>query len=201
MTFLNQITAFINDELKAGSLNKKKLQPAKFYGLSSVINRSTKGSKDPGKLEQLPAIVSNEGQITVITPDSKLSLQVYHKLLTKTYGLEKKSFGDQHFIKSTSELSMVVIANSKLTGSASFVLEPVVLFGMPQKLSDVLMAELKISKCLITPLASNMDPMQVFKQEFPQSDYFLTQELTMFLIRYRIETTFAQSCVDSCLCD
>lgn len=201
MPFLNQITKFINDTLEAGSLNNKKLQPAKFYGLSTVAARSTKGSKDPNKLELLPSVVTADGKSSLITADSKYAVQLYHKLLTNVYSYEKNSYGDGHYIKSVSELSLVVFSNSKLTGKTKDVLEPVVLFGIPQKLSTALLADLHINNCLITPVASNMDALQVFRQEYPQSEYFLNEQMSMFLIRYKIEMTFSQACVDKCLCD
>ena len=199
MPFIDQIITFINGELKAGSLNKKKLQPQTFHGLSTVLVRR-KSPTDTG-LEYLPAIVDAAGSAKPITPDSKKAIQVYHKLNSNVYSFEKRSVGDAHDIKSVSELSMVVITNSKLTGVTKDVIEPVVLFGIPQKLSAALLASLKINKCLITPVASNMDHVQVFRQEFPQSAYFLNEHMSMFLIRYKIEMTFAQSCVDKCLCE
>jgi hypothetical protein len=201
MPFLNQIISFINDDLKAGSLSKDKLQPAKFYGLTTIVSRSKKSSKEPTKLELLPAIVDATGKDNPITLESKLALQVYHKLNSKTYSVEKKSYGDEYNIKCISDLSMVVITNSKITGKTKDVLEPLLIFGMPQKLSTALFVDLKINNCLITPVSSNMDAMAVYRQEYPQSDYYLTEQMSMFLIRYKIELSFSQQCVEQCLCD
>lgn len=198
MPFLDQITKFINDELKGGSLNKKILQPSCYYGLATVATRSKGASKKD--VEQLPAYIDN-GVLKYITPDSKYALQVYHKLIAKGYSLEKKGYGDGHFIKNTSELAMVVIINSKLTGRTKDALEPIVLFGMPEKLSTALFADLKLESCLISPIASNMDPVSVFRQEFPKADYFLSEQMSMFLIRYKVEMKFSRSCVEQCLCD
>lgn len=199
MPFLNEITSFINQTLKAGSLNKAKLQPAKFYGVSSVVAR--KKTASPKELELIPAIIDASGKAIPITPESKIALQVYHKLLANAYSYDKKSYGDGHYIKSVSDMAMVVITNSKLTGKTKNDLEPVVLFGIPQKLSAALLLGLKINNCLITPVSSNMDHIQVFRQEYPQSDYFLNEQISMFLIRYKIELTFSQACVDQCLCN
>jgi len=201
MPFLDQITQFINGELKAGSLKNKKLQPAKFFGIASIVHRSVNGTKDPNKIEAIPGIISAAGSITPLTPDDKTAIQVYHKLISNVYSLEKKGFGDRHDLKSVSELAMLVFTNSKLTGKVKESLEPLFVFGMPQKLSTALLADLKINNCLITILSSNMDQLQVFRQEFPQSAYFLNDQMGMFLIRYKIEMTFNQVCVDQCLCE
>lgn len=197
MPFLNEITQFINDTLKAGSLNKEKLQPAKFYGTTSLI-AIRKGTV----LETMPGIIDASGKATPITPDSKLAIQVYHRLYTNTYAYVKKSFGDAYDIKSTSDLAIIVLTNSKITGETKDVLEPVVLFGIPQKLSKALRTDLKLINCLITPVASNLDHIQVFRQEFPQSDYtkILNEQMSIFLIRYKVELQFSQACIDMCLC-
>ncbi|MDF2381314.1 hypothetical protein JMG10_07550 [Nostoc ellipsosporum NOK] len=200
MPFLPQIVGYINEALKAGSLNQVKLQPAKLHGLATVISRSKRGSKDVGKLEQLPAIVK-DGKIDPITPDKDSAIQIYHRILSKAYSYEKRSHGDDYDIKCITELSLVAITNGKLTGTAKEVVEPVVLFGLPQRIPSAKMAELKINRCLITPVASTMDAGQVFKQEYPSSEYFLTEQVSMFSIRYRIELTFGRQCIDHCLCE
>jgi hypothetical protein len=199
MPFIDQITRFINDSLKAGSLNKQVLQPAIFYGLASTIYRS-KGDKKPGNIEPLPAII-DAGKEIFITPESKLALKIYHKQLSKSYSYDKNSYGDGYNMKSVSEMNMVVITNSKLSGKTKDVLEPVIVFGMPQRLSNAMVLDLGINNCLITPTGANMDAMQVFRQEYPRSDYFLNEQMSIFLIRYRIEINFSQKCIDTCLCE
>jgi hypothetical protein len=200
MPFIEEIVTYINTSLAAGSLNKDKLKPATFYGLSNVIERSKKGVSQ-SQVELLPAIVDANGKATPITPDSKKAIQIYHKLLSNVYSTEKRSYGDGYDYKSISELSMVVLTNSKLTGILKEKIEPVVVFGLPQRLSTALIANLKIVRCLITPISSNMDHVQVFATEYPRSDYFLNEQVSMFSLRYKIEMTFSQPCVEQCLCD
>jgi hypothetical protein len=199
MPFISQVISYIDAALKAGSLNNKKLQPVKFHGLSTIVARKKSNQKD--QLELLPGTVSASGIGSVITAESKTPMQIYHKLISTTYSLDKKGLGDSHFMNSTTEAMMVVFTNSKLTGKAKEILEPVVVFGIPQKLSNSLLAELKINNCLITVLSSNMDHVAIFRQEYPQSEYFLNEGVSMFSIRYRITMQFSQSCVDKCLCE
>jgi len=199
MPFFDEITQFINDSLKASSLNKKNLQPALFYGLSTQIFRSGK-DKNSNNVEPLPAIVDGTGSITMIAPDDKYSLQVYHKNLGTSYSYEKESYGDGYLINADCDMQMVVISNSKISGKTKEILEPVFIAGMPQKLSQELITGLGIYSCLIAPAGSNMDAMQVFRQEYPKSNLFLTNQMTMFLIRYRIKLIFSQKCINQCLC-
>lgn len=199
MPFINQVIQFIDAELKAGSLKNSKLQPVTFHGLSTVVARESK--KQKGKLELVPGVVDAKGIASVITAESKIPMQLYHKVISTAYSLLPKGQGDGHYIKAVTEMNLVVFTNSKLTGKAKELLEPVVVFGIPQKLSNALMMEFKINSCLISPVASNMDHVAIFRSEYPQSDYFLNEGVSMFLIRYRIEMTFSQSCIDKCLCE
>lgn len=199
MPFLEEIVQSINQTLKGGSLKNKKLQPANFLGLSTVVARKKDAAQKTA--EFFPAIVGINGKIDPIAPDSKYALQVYHKLLQNVYSFEKKSYGDGHFIKCASSMEMVVLTNSKITGIDKTKVEPVVLFGLPQRPGVALLAELKISHCLITPVSSNMDHTAVFRQEYPQNTYFLNDQQSIFSIKYKIEMSFDQACVDQCLCE
>lgn len=199
MPFLNEVAEFINDSLQKGSLNKAALQPAIFNGLSSQLVRKKLVADKKAPIEIVPAIIG-AGIEKVITPDSKVAVQVYHKQTANVYAYEKKSHGNGHQIRQVSDLSMVVLTNSKLTKVPKEALEPLFIVGWPQHLTETVRAGLKLMQCLIKPVGSNMDHIQVFRQEYPQSDYFLTEHSSMFLIKYRVELLFDQSCVPDCLC-
>jgi hypothetical protein len=193
MPFITEIVQHINEVLKAGSL--KKVQPAKLNLISTVVGRT----KPREAMEILPAIIEGD-KTTLLIPDSKHSLQLYHKQDSNTYAIVPASYGNSHEIKSTTEMSMVVTTNAKIAGLTAQKAEPAIVFGLPQRISDALKAELKVIKVLITPLGSIMDQVRVFSGEFPKSQYFLDKEMQMFIVRYRIEVQFNQACVDACLC-
>lgn len=196
MPFLQQIIEEINTGLKTGIFNKEKLQPANYFGLAMQIGR-TKSDK---KIELLPALIEN-GKPRYLVLESKTALQVYHKLLSNTYSYEKKSYGSDYNIKSISDISIVVINNLKMTGIASDKLEPSIIFKMPQRLKPQTISELKINSCLITPISSNMNSVEVYRQEYPgQEALFVHDQMAMFSVRYRVETVFNQACIEQCLC-
>lgn len=200
MPFLEQIISFIDAELKKGSLNKKKLLPAKLHGLSTTLIRNSKGS-GVVKSESFPAAKDASGRMVPIALDSKYSLQVYHNLQGNTYSYEKKSYGNNYDVRCISDMVMVVICNAKISGMAKEAIEPLLIFGLPQRLSPALIAQLKISKCQVIPVSSNMNQEQVFKAEYPKAEKALvSEEHSMFSIRYKIDMTFPAACIDQCLC-
>lgn len=192
MPFTDSIVAHINNCLKGCSFTD-----GKFHGIASVIARK-KTAASP--LETLPGILDGKAYQT-IEPNDKHGLILYHKVVSNVYSIEKKnSYGDGYNTKCVTEMQMIVWADSLKQNKTAEQLEPVVIFGMPQGLSAVMMQTLKLNSCLIIPTASVMDRLQVFRQEYPQSEFFLKPNHHFFSIRYRIETTFDKSCVDTCLC-
>lgn len=199
MPFIDEIINQINSSLKAGSLNNEKLQPAKYLGIATTVAR-IKDAKKKSDLEILPAIVSPTGTLSFITPEKSYGIQIYHRLLNKQYSRVKASYGDDYDYKMVSELTLVVLTNSKVTGRAKEALEPLVLFGMPQTVTPALLAELQINSCVIYPTASNLDAVSVFRQEYPNSVYFLNDQSSIFSVRYKIEMSFSKACINKCLC-
>lgn len=200
MPFLDQITSFVNDTLKASSLNNSKLQPTQLYGISSIVARPVKpGSTD---LEILPAIVKGDTSVTLLTPDSKTAFQMYHKANNNTYSKQTKpsGFGDDYDLQVVTELQLIIFCNTKLSGFTKENLETILVFNMPQRLPAATISELGIKNCQILVVSSNTNPQQIFNQEFPKSKYFLTEGITMFSINYRVTLTYDQSCVAKCAC-
>lgn len=200
MPFLDQITKFINDSLKASSLNNSKLQPAKLYGISSIVARPIKDSKTD--LEILPAIIDGNQNVTLLIPDSTTAIQVYHKANNNVYSKQPKPTGNgnDYDMQVVTDMQLIVFCNTKLSGFTKENLETTLAFNMPQRLQQAIVSELGIKNCLIMLTSSNTNPQQVFNQEFPKSKYFLTEGLTMFSINYRVTLTYDQICVAKCAC-
>lgn len=197
MAYLNSIATFINEQIKISALSSANAQPAKLFGISSVMPRKKKDTTD---LELLPSIITN-GKATLITPESNTSIILYHKVLSQTYNYERKSHGDGYDLNAIAEMQLLVINNMKITKATNEMLEPALVFSFPQRVSGPLQAELELNKSLITPLSSTLDQLSVFRQEYPRSDYFLNEMMGLFAIRYRVAVSISQACINKCLCN
>lgn len=196
MPFTDRIVKYINDSLKAGSLNDKRFQNGKYCGVSTLLAR-----KNGNAIEVLPAVVDQNGEYKMIEPNDKFGIIIYHKVVANAYSFVKQqSFGDDNAVKCTTDMTMVVLADSRAVGLQAEALEPLIIFGLPLRLSDALKGELKLNSCLITPIGSTMDKIMVFKSEYPSTEYFLKPFHQLFSIRYRVEATFDKNCANNCLC-
>lgn len=196
MPFIENIVGFINDSLKAGSLKDKRFQTGSFLGLTTIVAK-----KKGETLTIYPGTVTVEGEYKTVEPNDKYPVVVYHKILTNTYVYQKDdSYGDRNSIKGTTELAMIVWGDSKKLKLSASQLEAIILMGIPQRISEVKRKELGIKSCTFTPVNSDMDQLRVYRGEYQNVDYFLKPQHSFFLIRYRVEMVFDQSCLSACGC-
>lgn len=193
MPFIASIVDHINETLKA---NCALLADGTFYGIASVIARK---KTQTAPLEQLPGVLVNHMQYKEVWPNDKYSLIVYHKILSNAYTWVKNdSYGDGYRQKCTTEMQMVVWGDGKKLGIDEE-LEAVVLYSMPQALGTPLMRTLGFAKCTISAVGSALDRILLFRQEYPQSEFFLKPNHQFFSIRYRVEAEYDKRCIDLCV--
>lgn len=197
MAFSETFVQYINDSLKAGSLNSKKFQPGAFHGIVSLVAR--KGLND--SLQLLPAIAHMDGNFKAVEPNDKFNVIIYHKVIANSYLYQKQdSFGDHYVIKSTNEMAMIVWVNTKKAKLTAEQIEALFIAGLPQDLSPEKKKEIGIYSCKITPVATDMDKLRVFRQEYQNIPFFLRPEHCFFQLRYKAELTFDQACLLNCGC-
>jgi hypothetical protein len=196
MPFIDKIVSFINQSLKESSLNDKRFQPSKLIGITTVLARPS----DNG-FEMLPAECDLNGNYSTVEPNDKFNIIIYHKVISNNYIREKKAYGDIYVFRAQTEMQLAVIADSRKVKLSAEQIEPLIVYGLPLRLSDAIMQETGFASSLITPLSSNMDKVMVFRQEYPSTKYFLKPFHHFFSVRYRIETVFDKNCIDRCQCD
>lgn len=196
MPFVDSIVSFINDQLKAGSLKDVRFKPGKYIGITTVLPRMN-GERQ----ELIPASCNNDGEYEAIVPDDRFPIIIYHKVISNGYtSVKQQSFGNDYAYKATTEMQLVVIADSRKIKMQAEALEPLIIFGLPGLGSDQLSKDTGLNRISISPINSTMDKILVFRQEYPATEYFLKPFQQLFSIRYRIEATFDRNCVNKCLC-
>src|SRR4028119_99545 len=119
MPFTGTIVQHINDSLKEGSLNKKKFQPGKYYGIASIIPLT---GDNQGAL--IPGVINTDGEVEEVTPDDLYNIQIYHRVIGNAYAVtDKGAFGDGKNITSLTEMQAFVFAQSVKIGMTAEQLE------------------------------------------------------------------------------
>lgn len=197
MAFNETIVQFINDSLKAGSLNNKIFQPGSYNGLVTLVARK----KADGSLQMLPGIADIDGNYKPVEPNDKFRIIIYHRAISNSYLYQKQdSYGDTFSIKSTNDLQMIIWADTSKIQLTPELLEANIISGFVQKLSEDIRKKLKLRSCLLTPVSSDMDKLRVFRQEYQNTDFFLRPQHIFFSVRYRADLVFDQKCLEDCAC-
>lgn len=199
MPFLETIVKHINDSLKASSLNTKRFQVSNLMGISTIVPVSDSKGKQK-QVSLWPGIVSIQGEVDIIDLNDDFDLHIYHKTIGTGHALDKASHGNEYDYKDTTEMSMMIYGQGDKLKVSMEQLETIIRIGFPLRLSDDLMASTGLKSCMLSTLATDLDKLRVFRQEYPNTDYFLKPESIFFLIRYRIETRFNRKCLDACDC-
>lgn len=190
MAFLDSIVKKIDVELKS----KLNAFPSALYaGLVFQIARI----KDK-RLEYLPAIVDESGDVKWVTFDDVNDLAIYHRISNSGYEqLRDQSYGDGYdAFQHNYDLDLIVMANRKRVQVTPDVLEAAVSSNIPLKM-DVENADY----INIRPVSANHNSRSVFGQEFVGLNYFLKPEHILFSIRYRVELRYRKGCISLCQCD
>lgn len=193
MAFTESIAKYLNDSLKASSLN---FNAGLFHTMATIIARK----QESGQLQLLPGIADANGNYKTIEPNDKYPFLVYHKALNSSYGYTKQdSYGNLYDLKASNDVAMIVWADARKVKLTDEQLETQIIASFPQQLSAATKQALRFKSCLITPLQTDMDKVRVFRQEYPGVNYFLRPEHIFFQLKYRVEIVFTQDCI-TCGC-
>lgn len=163
-----------------------------LFGISSLVHK-----KVNGKLTTLPAI--QEGSDFVYpSPDDGSTLIAYHVIGPRTYeNSPKRGYGDQRYIKDTAEMQMIVYANLRVLAKSAVQVQELIAAAMPQSLRSG-SGDANVSAQVVLR-GAELDALKVFRQQYPNSDFFLSPEDGFFSLRYRITAEYDQRCLKCCL--
>ena len=163
-----------------------------LFGISSLVHK-----KKEGKLITLPAI-AQAGEFIYPSPDDGSTLIAYHTIAGRTYeNSPVKGYGDQRLVKDIAEMQMIVYANLREIGRSAVQLQEAVAAAMPQTLI-VQVAGTNV-QAHVSLRGAELDSLKVFRQQYPQTDFFLAPEDGFFSLRYRITAEYDQRCLRCCL--
>lgn len=163
-----------------------------LFGVSSLVHK-----KVNGKLTTLPAIQDGTDFIYP-SPDDGSTLIAYHVIGSRTYeNSTVKGYGDQRLVKDIAEMQMIVYANLRVLARSAVQVQELIAAAMPQSLNSGSGAANVSAQVMLR--GAELDSLKVFRQQYPQTDFFLAPEDGFFSLRYRITAEYDQRCLKCCL--
>jgi hypothetical protein len=193
MPNIDKIVDFINDNLKATTLNRMAFQNSKYFGVAQSI---AKFDKDKQTYE--PVIYQDGKEISCFVDDT-YDFQIYHKANSITLTSTTKQFGDgNNDVKETASMTAIVFANQERLKVTQEDLAFLVMAGLPSELKNSDLGNSNINNCIIVTQNANLNSVSVFQGEYQLTGYPLNPQSIYFAVNYQIEIYSNKNCL-SCL--
>lgn len=197
MAYENQIFGEINRRIKS-KLNTKPFQKGEFYIIAELVNRG-----DGENIQTIPAIVDNDGECTYVGIEDKYPYQSYWRIngFKQTYENQNTFGNDAPFIKQSSEVYFVVMADRAKVQLNREEIVSLVASAFPQDLSKAFLQSISGNVLLSVDLLDlniNIDKDAIFDRECQNVSLSLPPNVIMFSVEFTLEILINQACYQAC---
>jgi len=195
MPYLDKIVSQINTDLLAGPLSNKRFAGGRVENIAVQV----KLDYEDKAAVYVPVVYRSSGEYREVTFDDSYPLTIYHRTLSNTYkpidgqgvGATKRKW------LATSQMLMCVMAFRDQIKTDKETLEAAIVTNFPfGNNANYKIAPLQT--CIVTVLQTDMDSLAVFLQEFKGVNVELNPEKIIFLVKYKIESTYYEGCFNIC---
>ena len=142
-----------------------------------------------------PVVYDLTGTGTKINPDDTYPIQIYHKILNKTYQVKPSSVGSKaNVVSEKTDVKMIVAGWTNRLQLTQEDLEALITSNFPDQISPSLYTPLRLQNLVVTLQSSVLDRAQVYAGEYRGIPYQVRPEQILFSIRYQIESTYKKGC-------
>lgn len=189
MKYLNDIVCELNEELSKLLPTNSKLAPI----ATQMVRTGVKSSK------VFPSYVDDHGEARYVGAEDDFDVIIYHRALQLLPGKIISSWGDgKAFEVLQAKMTMVVFGRRNILKMAGDDMAMRLVTGFPTKASPALINKLNFRSVEFKPTDSNINSLQVFSEEYPDSELFLKPEQFLIRINYTIESVFLKGCFNPC---
>ena len=190
MPFQSAIIDIINTQIMTDTLCD-----VRFVG-ASVNGIAYDGTEvDSTGTRVFPVVYDLTGNGTKINPDDTYPIQIYHKILNKTYQVKPSSVGSRaNVVSEKTDVKMIVAGWTSRLQLTQEDLEALIASNFPDQISPSLYSPLKLQNLVVTLQSSVLDRAQVYAGEYRGIPFQVSPEQILFSIRYQIESTYKKGC-------
>lgn len=199
MPYEDKIVEAINATLTAGMDQVTSLHNYRVYGIAEPSQTNLDG----GETIQ-PCVINLDGEGTPCVYDDSYALVMYHRIFSEgILPIANRAFGNKasDYVTTTSEMELVVMAHRTKTKMTPRTLAAQIYYMMPAEQSTIYdTSNNKIASTIILANNINFDSNSIFSRDYRGTEYFVSESLMLFGIRYTIESTMRKECFNICAC-
>lgn len=174
------------------ALDKKNLGKAQLLGLTELIEDSS-GLTTPAEHDL-------SGDAIYAGYDDVHSIRIYSRLIASNYTYLTEGYGSNRLTNQVSSLIMMVAFKIKTIRAFADNLEAVIVSAFPSGITQQRKIDLGLKSCGFTVTGSTHDTRALFAREFKGHHYTPDTNMKMFEIRYQVECSWGQNCINTICC-
>ena len=190
MPFQSAIIDIINSQILTNTLCDSR------FANGSVNGIAYDGTEiDSNGIRVYPVVYDLTGNGSKVNPDDTYPIQIYHKILNKTYQVSASSVGSRsNVVTERTDVKMVVAGWTSRLQLTQEDLEALIASNFPDQIAPALYTPLRLQRLVVTLQSSVLDRAQVYREEYRGIPYQVRPEQILFSIRYQIESTYKKGC-------
>lgn len=195
MPFLDEIVTGINEAIL--QVIPVEAADCAMHGIAEPMVYVDESEDEKSVVKRYPAIMQDDGEAKMITPDDCFKLIVYHKLDSIINGQLKGGYGDSKGdLLETANLSLMVMAFRNGIALKAHELESHIKLNIKDQITIRTEAS-TVQTSAITFGSSQFDKLPLLQREY--SDVELNyQDLIFFEMKYKIESRYNKACFTPC---
>ena len=200
MPKIREITTILNQSLKDGNFHGRKFQDGVWYSLAYLVDRNEKRGDEIVTIRR-PSIIDNAGEGTSVDYNDTYPIQFYHRITAplQYVDMNNEGFGNPNSSnKEIADMVLICIGDRARVGAYNEDICAAIVNDLTRELTPTQLTTLALQSATIEVIDTNLNPIEVFEQEYNGVDFALAPENFMISIRYRITTMYGKSCFTLC---
>lgn len=200
MPKIREITTILNQSLKDGNFHGRKFQSGVWYGLAYLVDRDDKVGDEFIKVRR-PSIIDNNGEGTSVDYDDTYPIQFYHRIISplQYVDMSGEGFGNPNSSnKEIADMVLICMGDRSKVGAYNEDICAAIVNDLTRELSPTQLSVLGLQSATIEVTDTNLNPIEVFEQEYNGVDFSLAPENFMIAIKYKLTTMYGKNCFTLC---
>jgi hypothetical protein len=199
MPYEDKIVEAVNTTIAAGLDKVASLQNYRVYGIAEPSQTNIDGTE---RIQ--PCTINLDGEATPVSYDDSYALVIYHRIFNEGIApAQNRQFGSKStdWVVTTADMEMVVAAHRTKTKMNPRTLAAQLFYLLPAEQTPIQDSSgNKIATTSILPNNINFDSNGIFSRDYRGAEYFISESLMLFGIRYTIESIMRKECFNICAC-
>lgn len=190
---IQNIIEIINETLKTNAFNDIRFSGAKYFGLSSLYSIENEVS---------PFVVDDYGQAIYCGYDNTTPLIIYHRTISAQNNLDRtKAVVNDKLLSRQYTMNLIVTAQREKIQLTAEDVDLLIASAWKSNFTQQQLIDFNLRGCNLNYVSTNYSTSALLQREYTGKNIINEPSLILFEIRYTVELTFNNGCLEILCCN